>query len=112
MDTDRFSRTHPAVSFGFFLAVILLSVMLLHPVYLTLSLAGAAAYLLRSNVVLLVLAAVGSTTLPVRVFNAVESRLGDKAAVALRSVGVAILLLLSVAFLVGDSYNPFLYFRF
>ena len=73
---------------------------------------GAAAYLLRSNVVLLVLAAVGSTTLPVRVFNAVESRLGDKAAVALRSVGVAFLLLLSVAFLVGDSYNPFLYFRF
>ena len=73
---------------------------------------GAAAYLLRSNVVLLVLAAVGSTTLPVRVFNAVESRLGDKAAVALRSVGVALLLLLSVAFLVGDSYNPFLYFRF
>ena len=61
---------------------------------------------------LLVLAAVGSTTLPVRVFNAVESRLGDKAAVALRSVGVAVLLLLSVAFLVGDSYNPFLYFRF
>jgi len=48
----------------------------------------------------------------VRVFNAVESRLGDKAAVALRSVGVAVLLLLSVAFLVGDSYNPFLYFRF
>jgi len=73
---------------------------------------GAAAYLLRSNVVLLVLAAVGSTTLPVRLFNAVEARLGDKAAVALRSVGVALLLLLSVAFLVGDSYNPFLYFRF
>ena len=45
MGTDRFSRAHPAVSFSFFAAVILLSVMLLHPVYLTLSLAGAAAYL-------------------------------------------------------------------
>lgn len=46
MGTDRFARAHPAVSFGFFLAVILLSVMLLHPVYLALSLLGAAAYLL------------------------------------------------------------------
>ena len=46
MATDRFSRAHPAVSFCFFAAVILLSVMLLHPVYLALSLAGAAAYLL------------------------------------------------------------------
>lgn len=46
MGTDRFSRAHPAVSFGFFLAVILLSVMLLHPVYLLLSLGGAASYLL------------------------------------------------------------------
>ena len=45
MGTDRFSRAHPAVSFGFFLAVILLSVMLLHPVYLLFSLAGAAVYL-------------------------------------------------------------------
>lgn len=46
MGTDRFSRAHPAVSFGFFLAVILLSVMLLHPAYLLLSLGGGAAYLL------------------------------------------------------------------
>ena len=45
MGTDRFSRAHPAVSFGFFLAVILLSVILLHPVYLIFSLAGAAVYL-------------------------------------------------------------------
>ena len=29
-----------------------------------------------------------------------------------RTVFVAAVLLLSVAFLVGDSYNPFLYFRF
>ena len=33
-------------------------------------------------------------------------------AVTLRTVGVVLLLLLSIAFLVGDSYNPFLYFRF
>ena len=46
MGTDRFSRAHPAVSFGFFVAVILLSVMLLHPVYLALSLLGGGAYYL------------------------------------------------------------------
>ena len=46
MGTDRFSSAHPAVSFGYFMAVIWLSVILLHPVYLLLSLAGAAAYLL------------------------------------------------------------------
>ena len=46
MGTDRFARAHPAVSFSFFAAVILLSVMLLHPVYLALSLVGSAAYLL------------------------------------------------------------------
>ena len=36
----------------------------------------------------------------------------NTAAVTLRTVGVVLLLLLSIAFLVGDSYNPFLYFRF
>ena len=73
---------------------------------------GTALYLLRSNVVLLVAAAIGCTTGPLRLWNRVEDRLSDTAAVTLRTVGVVILLLLSIAFLVGDSYNPFLYFRF
>ena len=73
---------------------------------------GTALYLLRSNAVLLVLAAVGCTTGPLRLWNRVEARLSDTAAVTLRTVGVVVLLLLSIAFLVGDSYNPFLYFRF
>ena len=30
----------------------------------------------------------------------------------LRTVWAVLVLLVSVAFLVGDSYNPFLYFRF
>ena len=62
--------------------------------------------------ILLVLAAVGCTTGPLRLWNRVEARLSDGAAVTLRTVGVVVLLLLSIAFLVGDSYNPFLYFRF
>ena len=62
--------------------------------------------------VLLIAAAIGCTTGPLRLWNRVEDRLSDTAAVTLRTVGVVILLLLSIAFLVGDSYNPFLYFRF
>ena len=73
---------------------------------------GTALYLLRSNAVLLIAAAIGCTTGPLRLWERVEGRLSDTAAVALRTVGVVLLLLLSVAFLVGDSYNPFLYFRF
>ncbi len=73
---------------------------------------GAAWYLLRSNAVLLILAAVGSTMLPAKLWRRLEGRLGDRAAMAVRTAGVAAILLLSIAFLVGDSYNPFLYFRF
>ena len=73
---------------------------------------GTALYLLRSNAVLLVLAAIGCTTGPLRLWNRAETRMSDTAAVTARTVGVTVLLLLSIAFLVGDSYNPFLYFRF
>ena len=73
---------------------------------------GTALYLLRSNVVLLIAATIGCNTGPLRLWNRVEDKLSDTAAVTLRTVGVVLLLLLSIAFLVGDSYNPFLYFRF
>ena len=73
---------------------------------------GATWYLLRSNAVLLAIALIGSTTLPARTWNRLTGRVSDRAAVILRTAGVTVILLLSVAFLVGDSYNPFLYFRF
>ena len=69
-------------------------------------------YLLRSNAVLLILAGVGCTMLPVKVWQKLEGRVSDSAGVWLRTAGVTVILLLSIAFLVGDSYNPFLYFRF
>ena len=73
---------------------------------------GATWYLLRSNGVLLMLAVVGCTMFPVKAWNKLSGRVSDRAAVTLRTVGVTVILLLSIAFLVGDSYNPFLYFRF
>ena len=70
------------------------------------------AYLLSSNALLLVLAAIGSTTLPLRLWRWAEERMSYGAAQIVRTAGVVVILLLSIAFLVGDSYNPFLYFRF
>lgn len=70
------------------------------------------AYLLVTRAMLLMLAVIGCTSVPARLWKRVEDKVSDTAAVTLRTVGVTVILLVSVAFLVGDSYNPFLYFRF
>ena len=75
---------------------------------------GQSLYLLYSNALLLVLLAVGSTPLPKRLFDwgaeKLRSRQGIAGAGEILLVGAG--MLLSVAFLVDASYNPFLYFRF
>ena len=75
---------------------------------------GQSLYLLYSNALLLVLLAVGSTPLPKRLFDwgaeKLRSRQGIAGAGEILLVGAG--MLLSVAFLVDASDNPFLYFRF
>ena len=66
---------------------------------------------LASNMVL-VLAVIGCTSLPKRLWSRWEGGMAPAASDALRTVWMVLVLLVSVAFLVGDSYNPFLYFRF
>ena len=64
-------------------------------------------YLLRTNLVLLIIAAVCSTEKPIRFWKRILK--------VVPAAGLLILLalfLLSVASLVYSSYNPFLYFRF
>lgn len=68
-------------------------------------------YLLRSNALLLILAALGATPLPKRIAKALEARC-PKAAALLHPVALCALLLVCTAYLVDGSYNPFLYFRF
>lgn len=68
-------------------------------------------YLLRSNALLLILAALGATPLPKRIAKALEARC-PKAAAILHPVALCALLLICTAYLVDGSYNPFLYFRF
>lgn len=68
-------------------------------------------YLLLSNAVLLIVLAVGSTSYPKRIAEALTRRDGIGTSL-MQTVYVAVVLLLSVAYLVNGSYNPFLYFRF
>lgn len=70
------------------------------------------AYLLRCDWLLLVLAVIGCTSLPKRLWEKREQALSPALSDGLRTVWVVVVLLVSMAFLVGDSYNPFLYFRF
>lgn len=68
-------------------------------------------YLLLGNAVLLIVLAVGSTSYPKRIAEALTRRDGIGTSL-MQTVYVAVVLLLSVAYLVNGSYNPFLYFRF
>ena len=69
------------------------------------------AYLLISFGALLVVGIIGSTSIPKRVANKVLAK-----NVAIKSIVqmlfVVVILAISIAFIVSDTYNPFLYFRF
>ncbi len=75
---------------------------------------GETIYLLYTNAVLLLIAAVGSFRLPARLAGWVMDRLKrmDWVCIALRGVIYTAIFILAVAYLVDASYNPFLYFRF
>ena len=68
-------------------------------------------YLLRSNALLLLLAALGATPLPKHIARALQTRF-PRAAAILHPIALCTLLLICTAYLVDGSYNPFLYFRF
>lgn len=71
-------------------------------------------YLLYNNAVLLVLLILGSTQLPARAGNWICAKLRGKETLLtiVKNVFYVVIFLLSVAWLVDASYNPFLYFRF
>ncbi len=76
------------------------------------ALGGLDLYWLTTKAVLLVICCVASTELPKKLMISLGGRLGERPAFILKSVLTLLLLCLSVVFLIGDSYNPFLYFRF
>lgn len=72
---------------------------------------GETIYLLVSNAALLLIFAVGSTSLPKKAAAMVIKKEGFKTAL-FQSMYVVLLFVLSIAYLVNGTYNPFLYFRF
>ena len=68
-------------------------------------------YLLVSNALLMVIMAIGCTSLPKYLAKKVTKKDGVGASLCM-SVYVAVILLLSIAYLGNGTYNPFLYFRF
>lgn len=71
-------------------------------------------YLLYSNLSLLILLILGSTRIPAKIGAWILDRTAghDVVQILLRGAFYVLVFLLSVAWLVDASYNPFLYFRF
>ena len=73
---------------------------------------GMDVYTLLTKEVLLIICCVASTELPKKLFLSAAGAMNEKAAFTLKSVLMIALLAMSMILLIGDSYNPFLYFRF
>lgn len=73
---------------------------------------GMDVYTLLTKAALLVICCIASTELPKKLFLSAAGAMNEKAAFTLKSVMTIALLALSMILLIGDSYNPFLYFRF
>jgi alginate O-acetyltransferase complex protein AlgI len=71
----------------------------------------AALYYWQSSAVLLIIAIIGATPLPRRLWAMLERRGGAITAI-LQPLLVSAALAISTAYLVDSTFNPFLYFRF
>jgi alginate O-acetyltransferase complex protein AlgI len=69
-------------------------------------------FYIESFGMLLVIAAVGCTPIPKKIVADFIGKRESLSAVIVENLFLASVLLLCLAFLTGDSYNPFLYFRF
>ena len=68
-------------------------------------------YLILSNLAIIILAAVFSTNLPNVIWEKIKEKM-PKGAEIVSAVLSLIILVFSLSFIAGESYNPFLYFRF
>ena len=68
-------------------------------------------YMLSTSWKIILIAMVGSTTIVKTLIENLKSRFGMKGYIAV-SVYYFVIFMLSVSFLVGESYSPFLYFNF
>ena len=70
-----------------------------------------AKYILSTNFIMLALGIICSTRLVKNIIDNIKSTLRKKDIFFIVTMNLLILII-SIAYLVGESYNPFLYFRF
>ena len=74
---------------------------------------AASLYYLKSNLVLLIVAAVGATPLPKRIYEKIGGTAGGSRVLAvLMPTAAAAAVAVCTAYLIDGSFNPFVYFRF
>ena len=74
---------------------------------------GVTAYYVRSYLVIFILAVIGATPLPKRIFEKIDAgRIGSKVLMAAEPIVMLLILIAATGYLVDGSFNPFLYFRF
>lgn len=66
-------------------------------------------YYLYTNIILLIILIIASTDIPKRIWRRIR---GKSKSWILENIYLLLVFLLSIAYLVDQSYNPFLYFRF
>ncbi|MEG1164218.1 MAG: MBOAT family protein [Anaerovoracaceae bacterium] len=71
-------------------------------------------YLIITNLAVLIILIFASTDIPKKVAMSIMSRLEEKPVlyIIIKNVFYLAILIISISFLVSDTYNPFLYFRF
>ena len=72
---------------------------------------GNVIYYLYTNALLFVVLIISSTQIPKKIFNRVKLKLNNGKAVII-PIAYMFLIFLCTAYLVNETYNPFLYFRF
>ncbi|WP_313755732.1 MBOAT family O-acyltransferase [Tissierella sp.] len=68
-------------------------------------------YLLYTNILLFLILIIGSTDIPKRLWKYMNDRFNNISWIV-ENIFLLLVLVLSIAYLVDQSYNPFLYFRF
>lgn len=71
-----------------------------------------ALYILLTNIPLLIICVLFSTTLPIRLRETVRNKVNENVYTAFEVIFIVAVFMVSVSYLVAGSYNPFLYFRF
>ena len=69
-------------------------------------------YYLKNYLVLLIVAIISATPLLKTIISKIKETKYKKVIDILEPITIIILLILSTAFLIDESFNPFLYFRF